>query len=192
VLTSANKFRPGEWFARPGPVFPMLANHRAETPQKGRTIMFKRICRAGLLVALTTIAIVGTEQQAAATKKPIIILYASPKSIEPIALTSPNGRQVVVELGGPTVTGFAVTKISATVVVYQESTGAVGQGIWHSPMLPPDAPETVTFPVLVNAQGDSRFEEGPALACYFAEERVKGQVVRTWSHCEEIQLLQLP
>jgi len=154
--------------------------------------MFKRICRAGLLVALTTIAIVGTEQQAAAVKKPIIIFARSPQSIEPTGLASQNGRQVVVELGGPKVPGFTVTKISASVVVYQESTGAIGMGIWHSPLLGADAPETDTFPVLVHAQGDTCFTGGPAIACYFAEERVKGQVVRTWSLCKEIQLLQLP
>jgi hypothetical protein len=152
----------------------------------------KRICGAGLVVAFTLVGLVATEQKAAAIKKPIIIKCRSPQDIEPIALVSPNGREVEITLGGPTVPVTPATKISALVLVYQESTGAIGLGLWTSPKLRGDVPDTDIFPVVVHALGRSRFGDGPATACYFAEERVRGKLVRDWSHCEEIELFEAP
>ena len=129
---------------------------------------------------------------ASAFGRKIIIMWPV-DSIESVAVLGRNGRQVEVTIGGPAVEVMGSTSISATVVVFQEQSGALGAATWRSPRADVDEVdegETRLFAVDVNAIGKRGFEAGPAIACYFAEERVGGKLVRKWSRCEEILIVE--
>jgi hypothetical protein len=111
------------------------------------------------------------------------------EEIEPIGELKHNGRSVVLTMGGPLVAHPNGTQINVTVVVFQEEIGAYGVGHEKGMAGAPDGPETTTFPRTAHALGNISFEEGPATACYFAEERRNGQVVREWFRCADVDLL---
>jgi hypothetical protein len=142
---------------------------------------------ATAIVAATVTALASADVYGFARK--LIIIHPRVDFIDPVGLVSDNGHKVVLTAGGPAVRVFGNTQIDAELVIFQESTGAMGQGKWRAKRLPEDSPETVTFTVEAHAVGGQTFDEGPIVACYFAEERAGGKLVSQWSKCFDVFLV---
>lgn len=111
--------------------------------------------------------------------------------IDPVADLAEGGRRVTLTLGGPAREHPQGTTIDVLVIVQQDSTGALAMGNGKGIPAAPDGPETATFPRDARTVGQARFEQGPAVACYFAQERFRGDVIRQWSRCEDLFLIEI-
>jgi hypothetical protein len=110
--------------------------------------------------------------------------------IDPVAGLAKGGRRVTLTMGGPAREHPQGTTIDVLVIVEQESTGALAMGNGTGFSATPDGPESATFTRDARAVGKARFEQGPAIACYFAEEHYRGEVIRRWSRCEDVLLFE--
>jgi hypothetical protein len=110
--------------------------------------------------------------------------------IDPVADLAEGGRRVALTLGGPAREHPQGTTIDVLVIAEQESTGALAMGSGKGFPAAPDGPETAIFTRDARTVGQARFAPGPAVACYFAEERFRGEVVRRWSRCEDVLLVE--
>lgn len=149
----------------------------------------KRFLRFGMVVlALATLCPLSTVQARKTGPGTRITHTYEDKSIGRQAELSENGLRIRLTMGGPAAEHPAGTTIHVTVAVYQPQTDALALGHGKGVPVPPDGPDTATFSRTAHAIGRSRFEEGPAIACYFAEVRFRGKLVREWSRCKEVVL----
>jgi hypothetical protein len=120
-------------------------------------------------------------------RRPIIICI--PAAFEPVALTNPAGRQVVLDLtmGQREVLVKPGDSIVIEVFVVQLSTGAMAEGSWIASL-----PSVISKPDLVHTHtlGHIPFEPGTAIAFAFARHLdVNGGEIDDWSWDREVELI---
>jgi hypothetical protein len=172
--------------------FPFLCTKGGDTMRAKRPATKKgAIATLAMMLAIPAILLIDPGPVSVVDRafgKKIIIMC---EGIEPLGTLHENGRRVDVVLSDLIVDYVPGFTTEADVVVEQFSTGAVAHGhVRHVPIEEGSVGPNHTHVVKAHCfAGSPPFEEGIVLVTYFRENRIRGNVVNTWTMSLEVLLL---